>query len=161
MAKSPRASEAAASRYACQPALRITDASYLPERAVAVRPFWARVQLFCLLSRLLPDHHARAACQHIGETMGLLHRTPGGRVLKMPRPHGPASTGLCACLRQQGHRWSHPGGAPARPRSCRRITAAAHVSRSRAQTQRAPCPPAAPAASDGLAHVSVRRTSTF
>jgi hypothetical protein len=128
-----------------------------------VRPLWARVQLVCAraraawpaacLSRLLPDQHARAACQRIRGPLGLLHRTPGGRVLKMPRPHGPASpTGLGACLRQQGHRWIHPVGAPARPRSCRPIHAAVHVSRSRAQAQRAPCAPATPAAADGLAH---------
>ena len=157
MAKSPCASEAAASRYSCKPVLRITDATYLPERAVAVRPLWARVQLSAWLaaffSSLLPDQHARAAGQRIGDPLGLLHRMPGGRVLKMPRPHDPASpTGLGACLRQQGHRWSHPGGAPARPRSCRPIHAAVHVSRSQSQAQHAPCAPAAPAAADGLAH---------
>ena len=34
MARSPCASEEAASRYSCQPVLRITDATYLPRRAV-------------------------------------------------------------------------------------------------------------------------------
>jgi len=121
--------------------------------------FAVRSRSTCLHARLAHARPAcaRAACQHIGDPMGLLPRTPGGRCLKMPASHGPdlaSPTGVC--LRRQGHRWSHPGGAPARPRSCRPIHAAVQVSNSRAQAQRAPCAPTAPSDSLTACHDRVR-----